>query len=163
MERFAIEYECRVNPAWPMPGIAEVLRRIRDAGRPLGIISNAQFFTPLVIEALLGEPPATLGFRDDLCVYSYERLEAKPSTRLFEGALDRLAATDGLRPEQVLYVGNDVRNDVRPAAALGCRTALFAGDQRSWRPRADDPGCAGVEPDAVLHRLDELPAMLEGA
>lgn len=43
-EQFALEFETRVNPVWPMPGLREVLKSLRRQGYTLGIISNAQFF-----------------------------------------------------------------------------------------------------------------------
>ena len=43
IRRLALEYECRVNPVFPMPGRREIIRKIRDRGRMLGIVSNAQF------------------------------------------------------------------------------------------------------------------------
>jgi putative hydrolase of the HAD superfamily len=59
---FAVEYEIIVNPVWPMPGLRALLSRCRDLGISLGIISNAQFFTPLLFEWFLGRDPVSLGF-----------------------------------------------------------------------------------------------------
>ena len=42
---------------------------------------------------------------------------------------------NGVAPGEVLYVGNDMLNDVYAAGQVGFRTALFAGDQRSLRMR----------------------------
>jgi putative hydrolase of the HAD superfamily len=47
-------------------------------------------------------------------------------------------------------VGNDIFNDILPAAAEGFQTALFAGDRRSLRLRSEDARCAGVQPDLVI-------------
>jgi len=49
--RLAVEYECRVNPVWPMPAALETIETLRARGFRLGIVSNAQFYTPLIIEA----------------------------------------------------------------------------------------------------------------
>ena len=62
----ALRYELAVNPAWPMPAAAETLALLRDRGLTLGIISNAQFFTPLLFEAFFGGPPEALGFDSGL-------------------------------------------------------------------------------------------------
>ncbi|MBI1372745.1 MAG: HAD family hydrolase [Phycisphaera sp.] len=161
VEALAIEYECRVNPVWPMPGLIAALASVREAGLMLGIVSNAQFFTPLLFDALLDASVESLGFDEALCVWSYAMLEAKPSTALYERLIATLGER-GVEPSQVLYVGNDVRNDIRPAAAVGLRTVLFAGDRRSLRLRADDPTCADVKPDAVVTSLDQV-AGLYGA
>ena len=62
----------------------------------------------------------------------------------------------GVSPHAVLYVGNDMLNDMLPAAAAGFQTALFAGDARSLRLRETDPRCIDVSPDIVLTDLSQL-------
>jgi putative hydrolase of the HAD superfamily len=158
-EALAVEYECRCNPTWPMPGVARTLQRLKGAGIALGIVSNAQFFTPLLFPAYLDETPENLGFDPDLCVWSFRLLEAKPSRQLFRRALVPLARR-GLTPQEVLYVGNDRVNDVWPAAREGMKTALFAGDGRSFRPREGDPRIEGVREDLLLTKLGQLPGSL---
>jgi len=160
VRRLAVEYEFRANPVWPMPGLDEALEFLRGCGVRLGIVSNAQFFTPLMLEALLGRGVAGSGFVEGLCCWSYKVLEAKPSKRLFEIVLAMLAEKYGVVPGEVLYVGNDMRNDIRPAAATGCRTALFAGDERSLRLREGEEGTGRFEPDVVLTDLRQLKDVL---
>ena len=159
VQRFATEYECRVNPVWPMPNLAPTLTAIRAAGLPMGIVSNAQFFTPIALEHFLDGPLVQKGFSEALCVWSYAHLQAKPGKFLYERAADDLA-TQGIAPGETLYVGNDMRNDVWPAAEVGFRTVLFAGDARSLRLREDDPRVAGVEPDAVVTDLSQILTIL---
>lgn len=154
--RLAVEYECRTNPIWPMPSAGETLMALHHRGKTLGIVSNAQFYTTLGIEALLGATPEARGFEQSLCAWSYQLLEAKPSVRLFQSPLARLAERYGIMPGDVLYVGNDMLNDIMPAVQAGCKTALFAGDRRSLRLREDDPRCADIRPDAVVTDLRQL-------
>ena len=47
-------------------------------------------------------------------------------------------------------------NDIFPAQKVGFKTALFAGDQRSLRLRADDPRCRELTPDLVVTDLGQL-------
>ncbi|MDR1932529.1 MAG: HAD family hydrolase [Spirochaetales bacterium] len=155
---FALRFELAINPVYPMPGLADTLYKLRAAGFPLGIVSNAQFFTPFLFEAFLGETPGALGFLPDLCLYSFREGEAKPSPRLFRRAAGALAAL-GIRPEETVYAGNDMLNDVWAAKEAGFCTALFAGDGRSLRLRGDDPRCAGLKPDFVLKSLASLPGI----
>ncbi len=155
-EALVIEYEARANPAWPMPNLLETITTLRERGVVLGIVSNAQFFTPLLFEAFLEKPFDELGFDPQLCIWSYELLEAKPSTRLYELAAQRLADLHHLSPQQAVFVGNDMRNDIWPAAKVGFKTALYAGDQRSLRLREDDPNCSDVQPDAVLTSIEQV-------
>lgn len=156
LERFAVEYECRVNPIWPMPGLAETLDGLKQAGKKLGIVSNAQFFTPLAFEPLTGKPLDRWGFDEPaINVWSFEHREAKPGTFLYERCAEGLAA-GGIRPEEALFVGNDLRNDVWPAQRVGFKTALFAGDARSLRWRRDDDQLIDVQPDLVVTDLRQL-------
>ena len=154
--RLAVEYECRVNPVWPMPGAEDVLSSLHQRRKKLGIVSNAQFYTPLLFEAFFGKPLAELGFDLPLCAWSYQAREAKPSVGLFEGPLARLQSEHGIAPENVLYVGNDMLNDILPASQLGCRTCLFAGDVRSLRLREDDERCGSLAPDFIISDLSTL-------
>lgn len=155
LRRFALEYELRANPIWPMTGCRETIEAIRDAGFALGIVSNAQFYTPVSLATVLDAELDELGFQDDLCVYSFMHGQAKPGTFLYEVAADALARRD-IAPEKVLYVGNDLLKDAFPASRVGFRTALFAGDARSLRKREDDERLRGFEPDAVVTELSQL-------
>jgi putative hydrolase of the HAD superfamily len=152
----AVDYECRVNPVWPMPYLRETLDHWVSSGRKLGIVSNAQFYTPLTLRAF----PQT-GWKDGLfdegpCGWSYTFREAKPSTKLLQFALQQLAVRHGIQAPEVLCVGNDRLNDILPAAQMGCKTALFAGDRRSYRPRVSDPAIMGVTPDVVIVELRQI-------
>jgi len=156
LARIALEYECRVNPVWPMPGLADLVAALRQRGLVLGIVSNAQFYTPLILEAFLGQPPAALGLDPRCSAWSYQLRQAKPSTAIYQLALDGLARAHDIRPEQVLYIGNDRRNDIWPAQQLGLKTALFAGDARSLRLRTEDSTLAGVSANALITDLAQI-------
>jgi putative hydrolase of the HAD superfamily len=151
---FAVEYEARVNPVWPMPGLRSALRSLRRRGLALGILSNAQFHMPLLFDCFLGADARALGFRDELLLYSFELECAKPSPWLFETARQRLEAL-GIPAGRVLMVGNDALRDLAPARAAGFQTALFAGDARSLRgaEQAD-------RATAVVTDLRQLPRLL---
>lgn len=151
----AVEFEVRVNPIWPMPNLLPTLEGLRQAGKRLGVVSNAQFYTLEAFPALVRQTLAELEFEQDLQFYSYQHGRAKPGSALYRLAAAALQGR-GIPTERVLYVGNDMRNDIAPAARLGFRTALFAGDARSLRRREDDPLCAGVVPDLVVTDLIDL-------
>jgi putative hydrolase of the HAD superfamily len=151
----ALRYELAVNPVWPMPGAVEALGALSKEPGNLGIISNAQFYTPLLFEAFFGGPPEALGFDPALLIYSFEAGEAKPAPGLFRRAVERLAER-GLTPGQCLYVGNDMLKDIYGAASAGFRTALFAGDGRSLRLRDGDERVRGLKPSRIIRRLIDL-------
>ena len=152
----AIEYECRINPTWPMPGLAKILHHLIQNKFILGIVSNAQFYTPLLFETYLRQELTDIGFHDDLCFWSFKQRIAKPSVDFYRGLKERLQQEYDIKPSEVLYIGNDILNDVMPASKLGFRTALFAGDKRSLRLRLDNEQCNGVKPDIIINRLMQL-------
>ncbi len=164
--RLAAEYESRANPTWPLPGAADCLSELSRRGFTLGIVSNAQPFTLPLVEDLIGadladESKAGGRFDLDLCVFSYRYRQAKPSPRLFDALVASLGRR-GIGPGEALYVGNDMLNDVWAASRAGLKTAWFAGDARSCRPRDDDPRCHGLSPDAVITAWNQLLPMLPG-
>ena len=118
LKRLAVEYEGRVNPVWPMPGVTACLAGLREKGLTLGILSNAQFFTPDLFPALLDTTVEALGFDPNLQYYSYAYGLAKPDRRLYQIVAENLLRR-GLAPREVLCVGNDMLNDVYPAAVRG--------------------------------------------
>ena len=158
VEELALRYECEVNPVWPMPHAAEVIRTIAQSGRSLGIVSNAQFYTRPVVEGLFDGTLDDLGFHPELQVFSYEIREGKPSLRLYE-ILAECAGGLGIAPEQIFYLGNDMTKDVLPARDLGFRTGLFAGDARSLRLGGFSQEEASHTADAVITDLAQLPAL----
>jgi len=152
--QLAVDVECRLNPVWPMPGLTACLDGLKNLNMHLGIVSNAQVFTPCLFPALTGRTLSESGFDPGSCVWSWTMKEAKPSSRLYERLLDRLP--EGVAASRCLYVGNDMRNDIAPASRVGMKTALFAGDQRSLRLREGDPLVQGVTPDLIVTHLHQL-------
>jgi len=152
LNELAVEYEVRTNPTWPMPGLVDCLDQLRGVGLILGIISNAQFYTIEMFRGLLGATPEVMGFDPEMQFYSFRHLRAKPGTFLFELAA-RALAKRGVAAEKVIYVGNDMLNDIQAAQEVGFRTALFAGDRRSLRWRTGDDRVQDVAPDLVLTDL----------
>ena len=155
VKAFALEYEMVVNPVYPMPGLAGLLSTCRKLELPMGIISNAQFYTPCLLEHLLGTSLDMCGFDPQLIFFSYRFGFAKPSCFMFHLARDILSHR-GISPASVLYVGNDMRNDILPAKTVGFQTALFAGDRRSLRRRDDDVRCRHLVPDMIVTDLQQL-------
>ena len=160
VRRFAIQYELIVNPVYPMPNLKSTLAACRQKNLPMGVISNAQFFTPLLFEWFLGADLKDLGFHSNLIFLSYQVRHAKPSTKPFELAAAAITAL-GLKTSSALYVGNDMLNDIYPANQLGFQTALFAGDARSLRLRPEDPRCTDLSADIILTDLAQLLGYLQ--
>ncbi len=159
LEKLAFHYENLVNPVWPMPGFPHIIHRFKHEHLKLGIVSNAQFYTPILLEALANCSLADLGFEDQFCAWSYILREAKPSSAVFTEPLEALKSI-GILPHEILFVGNDMLNDISTAAKVGCRTCLFAGDKRSLKMRNLDKRMT-VEPDMVITDLNLLECLLE--
>jgi putative hydrolase of the HAD superfamily len=155
VRQFAAEFELIVNPVYPMPNLEPMLSAFRQRSRLMGLISNAQFYTPYLFSWFLNADPQDLGFDRDLLFYSYRFKVAKPSPRLFEMAAEKLKEK-GIPPSAVLYTGNDMLNDIYPAKLVGFKAALFAGDSRSLRLRRDDSRCKKLEADLVITDLSQL-------
>lgn len=157
VEALAMEQECLLNPVEPMPGAVETLQSLRAAGVAIGLVSNAQFYTVPVLERTLGASLGDLGIDPALCHFSYVVKRAKPDLVLFQAARDILTQR-GVPAEAVLYVGNDVLNDIDPAREVGFRTALFAGDPRSLRLHGRSQENAGA--DWIVMDLCEIPGFI---
>jgi putative hydrolase of the HAD superfamily len=151
----SLHYELLTNPVWPMPRAAECMMELANRNIRLGLVSNAQWFTPLLFPALLGGELDAIGIGAEMQFWSWQRGVAKPSESLFRYAAQTLS-DKGIQPDRVLHIGNDMLNDVRPAAKVGFRTALFAGDQRSLRLRSGDQRVADVTADLVILHLVDL-------
>jgi putative hydrolase of the HAD superfamily len=91
--------------------------------RALGIET---YFRPIIVSS-------DLGFR-------------KPDKRIFEAALNRLK----IRPENAVFVGNNMYRDIYGAQQCGMKTVFFSSDQGGRT-------MSGVEPDYIIYRFAELP------
>ena len=158
----AVYYEIYNNPTALMPYALKSLEAIQHAGYKLGIVSNAQFYTPLMLDALCNSANKAVyeALRFDIQVWSYLQREGKPSTRLYELMLEQCAKYD-ISAHEVLYIGNDKRNDVYPASVLGIHTLLFAGDRISYKPRLEDKKVSAIIPDGVITCLSQILEVLD--
>ena len=152
---FAVEFELIVNPVYPMPNLVKMLSGCKKSKLQMGIISNAQFYTPYLFSWFLDARPEDLGFKSDLIFYSYKSGHAKPSPFMFEAAAKNLRNMD-ISAHSVLYIGNDMLGDIYPAKMVGFKTALFAGDARSLRLRENHPKCQNLSPDIIITDLVQI-------
>lgn len=153
--RFAIEFEFRINSIWPVPNLADILRKLKSRGLKLGIISNSQFYTPLAFEAIIGKSPQSFGFNKDLMVWSYACGCKKPGSEFYGEFINRIHKHE-MDPTEVLYVGNDINKDIIPAKKLGMHTALFVGDSRSIRHEEGALENLTFAPDLVINDLSQI-------
>jgi putative hydrolase of the HAD superfamily len=156
----AFIFELLSNPVYPMPEMQKIINTLSGKQIPMGIVSNAQFYTPLCMNYFLSgdtvESEIIENFDTDLTVFSYQRGIGKPDTFLYELLIEPLWRKYKLKPSEVLFVGNDMKKDIMAAQKTGLKTALFAGDMRSLRLRKDDPEIAKTKPDFIITELTQL-------
>jgi putative hydrolase of the HAD superfamily len=144
---FAATFEHYANTAaWRLlPEVTQVLAELQRRGPALLVISNFD----RRLHALL----AGLGIADlfRTILPSSEAGAAKPARAIFEQARRRLG---GVRPEQIVHVGDSLREDVQGA--------LAAGWQAVWLAR--DAGSTAAPAGATrIATLGELPGVLQSA
>lgn len=90
------------------------LRAFREAGVRLGVLSNWDHRLPPLLETL-----GLAQYFEVLVVSALEGVE-KPDPAIFLRAIERV----GLKPEEILYVGDHRHLDLDPARALGIQAYL---------------------------------------
>lgn len=152
---FGVEFEFRINQIWPVPGLEEFLQSLLKHNLTLGIISNSQYYTPIAFEAFLGSSPEEFGFNPNLLIWSFKTGRKKPSRHFYEQFV-YAAEEENIKPQEVLYVGNDIKKDIHPAKELGLKTALYVGDTRSIRHTHDELEQRKFQPDLIVDNLHQI-------
>ncbi len=129
------------------PANLDVLRRLQSDGLKIGLVSNAHF-----LPAMMREDAARLGINDylDASLYSAEIGVRKPHRAIFGRMLEKL----NVQPEEAVFVGDRLYDDVMGAQAVGMRGVLT----RQYRRE----GVEGhpIVPDRVIESLSELPGYI---
>ena len=153
-------FEFLSNKVFPMPGLKETISGLKKLEIPIGIVSNAQFYTPVLMNHFLHNKIALKekikDFDQDLTVFSYKFGKGKPDFSLYEELIPSLKWKYGIIPSEVLFVGNDMLKDIWAANKAGFKTALFAGDKRSLRMRKDDNRTVNLQPDYIIDNLEQV-------
>ncbi len=149
------------------PGMATCLFAVKQAGLYQGIISNAQFYTPLRLRRLLRAACGNNAFEleevfdESLVFFSYELGYSKPNPNAFEMAVKHLQQ-QGMGREEIVFIGNDMFNDIAAARASGLQAMLCAVDREQTNFRPGEPACAGVEPNAIAQNAEQMQQFLLG-
>lgn len=133
----------RAMESWqPFPDTVPALRRVKEAGVALAIVSNTD-------RAIMDHTLRQLdGVDFDHVVVAEDCGAYKPRTEPFTLALGRL----GVPPEQVLHVAFGFKYDIGPARRVGLRTA--------WVNRKGEPRPGEAEPDHEWRDLWGLAELL---
>ncbi len=142
----ALDHTAYSNSITVEPEILAALDELRRARYRMGLVSNISLRPDLMRADL--ERMGLAKYLDAM-VFSSEVGLRKPDSRIFQEALDRL----GVEPQETVFVGDRLYDDVSGAQAVGMRAVLT----RQFR-QEDDPDYA---PDAVISHLSELPKVLD--
>ena len=157
-------FEFLSNKVYPMPGLQELVKELRRLHMPVGIVSNAQFYTPVLMNYFLHDEinltEKVRGFDQELTVFSYKFGKGKPDPALYLELVPTLRRKYGIDPSEVLFIGNDMVKDIFASKQAGFKTVLFAGDKRSLRMREDDRRTANLQPDFIVTELQQILTIL---
>jgi putative hydrolase of the HAD superfamily len=148
----ALFFERNANPKRLQPHAFDTLIALKRRGLRQGIVSNAQFYTPIELSELLRDESACAIcnyesiFDSSLVVFSFELGIAKPDPAPFRRVVEVLIR-ENIMPDDCVFVGDSPTNDVVPAQHLGFKTVLFAPAGTTDLP---------VKPDLVIHNLAQL-------
>ena len=122
------------------PQVRETLDQLRSHYR-MGVVSDAQSAYAVAELYAVG----LLNYFNPIIVsgdYGYR----KPDPRLFQKALDALQ----VRPEQALFLGNDLYHDISGAQQVGMKAIFLSSDQGNTSYQT-------ISPDYTISRFAELP------
>lgn len=122
------------------PDVRPALTQLRADGLWLAIAGNQTVRAGRILRELFTGDVDLIGTSDDWGA-------SKPDLLFFE----RVAEVTPAEPSEVLYVGDRLDNDIRPAATAGMRTALIRRGPWGWIQQ-NDPAAA----DLATFRIDSL-------
>ena len=134
------------------PDVRPCLEQLRQAGYFVGVAGNQTLRAGRFIREL-NLPADLIATSDDWGV-------AKPSVEFFR----KLVEVSGHQPEEIVYVGDRLDNDIAPAVEAGLRTVWIR--RGPWgmllEPGSASPtGTVTTRVDWQIRSLDELPTLLE--
>ncbi len=134
------------------PDVPELFGRLRSDGVKVGVLSNtvwprewheSYFVRDQVLELI------------DAAVYTSEIPWTKPAPEAFEAAMLAVGVSD---PSRCVFVGDRLFEDIWGASAYGMRTIHVPHSEIP----TDQLGHSKGEPDAVVRRLAEIYALVDG-
>ena len=125
------------------PNARDALMAVVDSSLTQSLLADAQSFTLVqMLRALRVQgtlPPLGGLFSLGCMTLSFQDGLRKPSATLFRRCVDRFE-DEGIEPRQVLYVSNQLRDDLSIAKQAGMQTALYAADTLSLRAAKAESG-----------------------
>ena len=129
----------------PFPEVVATLRRLKEAGFKLAIISNTD-------DAIIAGNVAQLGGAIDRVITAQQAQAYKPSRQIFEHAWRTL----GVARDELVHICASPHLDLTAARDLQFR-AVWVDRGTGRRPPPD------YQPDAIARGLDDVPGFFEAA
>ncbi len=149
LEEAAMLYqEAICAQAIPLDAAQETLAYVKGQGYKIGLLSNTMFTGTAHITDL---ERFSLDSFFDAMLFSADVGKWKPSAEPYLDLLGQL----NVAPENGVFIGDDPVNDIVGGQRAGLRTILMRSSQRFPQPE-------GVQPEAVISHLAELPVVLAG-
>lgn len=139
-------YEPLSKVSWAEPKIKETLTALKKLGLKLGIVSNT-FVHSSSLEKQL-EQLSILDFFPTR-LYSYEFRFRKPDARFFKMAAERIGET----LENIMFIGDRIDTDIKPAVKLGMKAVLKAAYTNTGKKTPKGAW--------KINQLSELPELIE--
>lgn len=133
------------------PEVAPLMRSLREEGLRVGVLSSTMW--PAAWHEELLRRDGVLDLFDGM-VWSSDLEYTKPHPSAFRAAMAAVGVDD---PADCVFVGDRPYDDISGAKGVGMRAVLVP---HSVIP-AEQQVPVDVEPDAVVRRLSELPAVLD--
>ncbi|MBB4921639.1 HAD family hydrolase [Kitasatospora kifunensis] len=127
------------------PDVRPALTQLRADGLWLAIAGNQTVRAGGILRELFTDDVDLIGTSDDWRA-------SKPDPLFFE----RVAEVTPAKPSEILYVGDRLDNDIRPAVTAGMHTALIRRGPWGWIQQ-NDPAAA----DLATFRIDSLAELPE--
>lgn len=142
LERYRIrQWQLHARDFALREGVVETLRGLRARGLHLGVVSNIDRDQLAHMGGL-----ARLAEHFDWLLSSEEAGSCKPDPGIFAAALSRA----GCDPEEALFVGDSLAQDIAGANRAGLRSVLL------WSRDDTEPPIGEVVPHHVIRRIPEV-------
>lgn len=128
------------------PDVRPTLIALRSAGLRIGIAGNQTVCARNILQSM--------DLPSDMIATSDDWGASKPDPAFF----DHVAASTPYGPKEILYVGDRLDNDIRPAVSRGLQTALIRRGPWEVIQQADPD--AGRIPTMRIDTLTELPSRI---
>jgi putative hydrolase of the HAD superfamily len=136
-------WEHFLNNIEVFPGVKVVLKKIRDSGVKIAIVSDGS----LSLRIRKIKAAGLLHLVDEV-VASEEVIFEKPFSAIFTLALSRLS----VESHEAIMLGNNYKNDIRGAQLIGLRSGIFNPPENGHVEGQDGT----IEADFEINEYDEL-------